>query len=68
MPKNGNYKLEVEARLTKVETLLNELINNHIVHLNNRVDKLANKLDKGLWLILTVLLGVTIQLGLLFFK
>ena len=39
MEENGRYKLSVENRLTKVETTLAEVVDNHLPHLQVSVEK-----------------------------
>ena len=67
MPNNGKYKISTEHRLTKleeglgrVEEKLEEIINNHLAHLDN-------KMWWGVALAISVLVGLVIDLGLRLF-
>ena len=55
---NGDYKLSIEQRLTRLETVVEEIKENHLKHL-------AEKLDRLMWLIITTLLGVVINLSMM---
>lgn len=35
---NGHYKLSVEQRLTRLETVVDEIKNNHLVHLETKLN------------------------------
>lgn len=48
---NGKYKLTIEHRITKLEVAVEEMLENHLPHLQARVDKIQ-------WLLLTTLAGV----------
>ena len=68
---NGQYKLGVEHRLTKLEGTLDgfgktlmEVKNNHLVHLQEAVDKIQKKMWYGLWFVVVTLVGVVIDLAL----
>ena len=37
-PENGQYKLSVEQRLTRLETVVDEIKNNHLVHLETKLN------------------------------
>lgn len=52
---NGQYKLSIEQRITRVETQLNEIRLNHLPHLES-------KMDKMIWLIVTTLVGVVVSI------
>jgi len=43
--------IQIEKRLSCLETKMDELLNNHLVHLQNRVDKIQ-------WLLITNLIAV----------
>ncbi len=58
---NGRYKITVENRLTTVETHLDEIRENHLPHIQAKVDKI-------MWLLITILAGVAIDLVLRFFQ
>lgn len=51
----ANYKIGVEARLTKVETKLDELMTNHLVHLDAKVDRIT-------WMLIASLAALTFDL------
>lgn len=53
--KNGDYKITIEQRLTCVETKLNEIMTNHIPHLEEKVDRIQ-------WLLIVTLIGVVASL------
>lgn len=53
--KNGQYKLSIEQRLTRLETVVDEIKNNHLVHLEEKLDKL-------IWLVVASLVGVVANL------
>lgn len=59
---NGTYKLSIEARITRLETTVEDMKSNHLVHLSDDVQSLSNKLDRASWLTLTVLGGVVADL------
>lgn len=52
-----SYKLSVENRLSKVETTLNEIKDNHLVHLDAKVDRIQ-------WLLVITLVGLVANLVL----
>lgn len=52
---NG-YKLTMENRMTKVETTLGEIKNNHLPHIEQKVDRLT-------WLTVTTL--ITLLVGII---
>ena len=52
---NGNgYKLSIEQRLTKLETIVDEIKNNHLVHIEAKIDRVT-------WFILVTLVGVVVS-------
>lgn len=53
--------IDVERRLTKLETSVEEIKNNHLVHLQGTVDKI-------LWLIITTLLGIVVHGALTYYQ
>lgn len=58
--KNGQYKITVEHRITRLETDVSEIKDNHLPHLQKGIDKNNDKIDKLLWLAVTTLIGVVI--------
>ena len=48
------YKLDVENRLTRVETHLTEIKDNHLPHIEA-------KLDRATWLLITTLVGLSVS-------
>ena len=42
--KNGNYKIGIEQRLSRIETTLDEIANNHLVHLSDDMKELQAKI------------------------
>lgn len=61
--KNGNYKLSTEHRLTKVEGKVDTIIDNHLPHILTKVDKVNSKVDKLLWIVITTLIAVILNLA-----
>ena len=57
-----------KERLTRLETQMQELLTNHIPHIEGKIDKLTDKVDRGSWLAITVLVGVVIELAFLILK
>lgn len=64
MEENSGYKISVESRLTKVETQLNEIIENHLPHIQESIDGLNLKM----WVAMTFLVGNLIALILLLIR
>ena len=56
MSKNGNYKISIESRMTSLEVKLEDLIKNHIPHLQTKIDRIQ-------WLLVTNLLAVIFLLA-----
>ena len=52
---NGRYRISIESRMTRVETKLEEILVNHLPHLEAKVDRIT-------WLIITTLVAVVIDL------
>jgi len=52
---NNGYKLTTESRLSKLEAYLEEIKDNHLPHLQSRVDKI-------MWLLIATLAGVAVDL------
>ena len=52
---NSRYRISIESRMTRVETKLEEILVNHLPHLEAKVDKIT-------WLIITTLVTVVIDL------
>jgi len=52
---NGQYKISVEQRLSRIETIVDEIKNNHLVHLEAKMDRMN-------WLIIVSLVGVLANL------
>ena len=53
MGKNGQYKISIEQRLTALEVKVDEIISNHIVHLEKKLDRLT-------LLVITTLISIII--------
>jgi len=49
--KNQDYRIGIESRLRTVEVKIDEIILNHIPHLQNKIDKIQ-------WLLITNLIGL----------
>lgn len=58
----------IKERLTKLETHMEDLLQNHLPHLDTKIDKVQDKLDKGQWFVLVTLIGVVVELALLLLK
>jgi hypothetical protein len=54
---NGKYKLGVEGRLTAVEVKLEEIKMNHLPHIEQKIDRI-------MWLLITGLFGIAVDLVL----
>ena len=52
---NSEYKLDIENRLTVVETHLNEIRENHLPHIETKIDRIT-------WLLITTLAGLVVSL------
>jgi hypothetical protein len=61
MPKD-NRNLEIESRLTKLETSLDEVKNNHLAHMARDIKDIAGKIDKIQWFFITSLVGILMLL------
>ena len=60
---NGKYKISIESRLTSLEVKVNEIITNHLPHLEESI----RKVDERVWWILGgVILSIVIQVVLKF--
>jgi hypothetical protein len=57
----NNRDMQVENRLTKVEESLDEIKNNHLVHLDAKIDKI-------LWFLITSSFGLASGLAFIIFK
>lgn len=51
MTKNGQYKVDIERRITSLEVTLTEIVENHLPHIEAKVDKLT-------WLLITNLTAI----------
>lgn len=54
-------ELSVEKRLSVLETLVIEIKTNHLAHIEAKLDRLH-------WFIITTLVAVGVEVGLIFFK
>jgi hypothetical protein len=55
MTENGEYKISIEQRITRLETQLEEVIENHLPHIESKVDRIT-------WLLVTTLVGIVLLL------
>lgn len=39
----SGYKLNIEGRLTRLETIVTEIKNNHLAHIEKKIDAIMNK-------------------------
>lgn len=53
---------QYDERMIRVEDKIDLVINNHIYHLNSKVEKVDKKVDKIIWLIITTLIGIVFLL------
>lgn len=60
---NGKYKISTESRLTSLEVKVNEIIINHIPHLEESIKKVD---DRVWWVLGGVVLSIVIQIVLKF--
>ena len=60
--------LNVEHRLTGLETNVRAITENHLPHIDAKIEKLFNKMDRAQILVITTLVSVIIGLVLIFFK
>ena len=65
----NNQLIEILERLTKVETRLTEALENHLPHLDMKMNHLGAKLDKVMFWVFTTLFGFALSVigGLLLF-
>lgn len=72
-------KLETESRISKLEESVFEIKTNHLPHLaadiksiDSKIEdyrkEFITKIDRGMWLAITVLVGVIVTLGTLWLK
>ena len=66
-----DYKLSVEHRLTSLDTTqkamlgtLDKIQNNHLAHINARLDSVDKKMFAALVFLITTLLGVVVDLAM----
>ena len=57
-----------KERLVRLEEQVREIRENHLTHIDEKIDKLTDKVDRGTWLAITVLVGVVTELAFLVFK
>lgn len=55
--KNGDYKISIEKRLTLLEAVIEEIKENHLPHIQAKVDRIE-------WLLVITLVGVVVNLFL----
>ena len=67
MEENG-YKIGIEARLTKVETKLDDLISNHLPHIQRAIEKVNNKIWAAILALVGNLIGLIFLLVRTFFE
>lgn len=53
-----------EAKYEALQEAIDDIKNNHLEHINTRIDRLCGKVDKLMWLMLT-LLGSVIATGII---
>lgn len=65
---NGNGK-QIEHRITKLEVgmdnlnkEINEIIVNHLPHMDKRIEGIHKSLDKFMWILVTVLFGMLVDI------
>lgn len=58
---NGEYKLGVESRLTSLEVTVEEIKDNHLVHIQHSIDRIT-------WLLVTTLISALVGLALTLFR
>lgn len=61
MIENGEYKISIEHRLTSLETNVREIKDNHLPHIER-------KIDRAYWFLITTLATVILSLIMIFFK
>ena len=59
--KNEEYKLDTTERITRLETKVDEILGNHLPHIQDKIDRIQ-------WLLVTSLVGVIISLVVLLVK
>ena len=57
--KEVDYKVDIEKRLSTLETIVSEIKDNHLVHIEA-------KIDRGQWFVIVTLVGVIISIVLKF--
>ena len=65
---NGDYKMKTAERLARLETRVEEITTNHLVHLQKGVEEIDSRLDKMTWFLVVTLVAVVIDLVLRVFK
>jgi hypothetical protein len=61
---SNKRQIEIEGRLSVLETKVSEIAENHLVHMSADIRELHAKIDKGILLALTTLLGILTDLAL----
>ena len=64
---NLNRNIKLHERVAMLEVQIKEILENHLPHLQESVDGLNVKLDKGMIFVVITLVGVVIDLILRFF-
>lgn len=69
MPIKTEHRLSVlETNYSTLNDKVDEIMTNHLVHIQAAVDKVQEKQDRGQWLLITTLVGLVIVLTMLWFK
>lgn len=69
MPIKTEHRLSVlETNYTTLNDKVDEIMTNHLVHIQSAVDKVQEKQDRGQWLLITTLVGLVVVLAMLWFK
>ena len=55
--------MTIKERLTKLETLLSDALENHLPHLDTKMDNLDAKFDRFQYLVLTTLVATLLDLA-----
>ena len=58
----------IKERLAKLETMVGDIMNNHLAHIDKKIERVQKKQDKITWLIITTLITIILVGVEIYFK
>lgn len=59
---NGKYKVTIEHRITSIEAKVNDIMENHLPHIQQSIEKIQEGIERRDWFLIGILVATVANL------